>query len=489
MPSRTFAIAAWRSWAVAVVLVAGCGPPCREIAARRVALGSRIVGAEPHGRLRVPLARANAILAGSLAGQPLEKEIGPELLPSGLPLRLPALIARVREVRVVPAPPGRVGFAIRIEIRDPEREIATLALRAEVVPRVVRGRASTSLEISLGADSLLSVKPELGPDVNRQLTDALAGWLPDGLRRRVPRAVLERGARELARHLTGGVYRALRATLLARLGEVTRLRLGLPALPIARVTVRSPDEALEVDLVTDLPVRRGLTARAHSSDRIQLRLSGSAVAEIGNWAIEQGRLPRRYTRTLQPRPDGDYRPIFDWVGDRSRRPLVVHIFQERGGCSYFAVGMRPEISIAGGSLVAVLRDREIESTRGSVALQLAVWLKSLVSSAADTTRRIAATTQLEAGGRRFDTRVTRAELAGDELVLDLEITAASPVVPRAPLLRAQGDHRVDAGRPASGNVRRRERDRSQQSRHRGEGQWIHRAHAVHQAGHEMDQGQ
>ncbi len=375
------------------------------------------------------MARANEVLAATLADEPVEEAIGPHLLPRGLPLRLPDLLARVREVRLVPAPAGRVGLAIQIEIRDAGREVVTLDLRTEVTPEVVRARGETRLEMGLGADNLVAVKPELGPDATRRLTDALAGWLPEGLRQRVPRLVLERGARELARHLTGAVYRALRSTLLARLGEVTRLRIRLPDLPIASVAVRSsvaPVDALEVNLVTDLPVRGSLAAARSTaaSDQIELRLSGGAVAAIANWAIERGRLPRRYTRDLKPRPDGQYRPVFEWVGARARRPLEIHIFQERGGCSYFAVGVRPEISIAGGQLVATLRDREIERVRGPAILEIAVWLRSLVSSAADITRRVAAATQLEAGGRRFDTRIARAALAGDELILELAIAPA-----------------------------------------------------------------
>ena len=440
---RSHSIGGWRTGvalvAVAAIGAVGCASRCREIADTRRGLGSRTAGdGGPHGRIVVPLARANDIIAGSLAEQPLEETISPALLPIHLPVRLPALLARVREVRVVPARPGRVGLAIRIEIRDAEREITTLGLRAEVTPRVARDGRSTRLEIGLDASSLLAVEPELGPDVNRQLADAVGRWLPDSLRRRVPRVVLERGVRELAHHLTGAVYRALRATLLARLGEVARLRLRLPDLPIAGVVVRStaaPVEALEVDLVTDLPVRGGLGPERpgrEPSDRIELRLSGSAVAEIGNWAIERGHLPRHYTRDLKPRPDGDYRPVFDWVGGRARRPLVIHIFQERGGCSYLAVGMRPELSLARGQLVVVLRDREIERTIGPATLTIGVWLTSLVSSAADTTRRIAATTRLEAGGRRFDTRVTRATLAGDELSFELEIAPRSPARARRP---------------------------------------------------------
>ena len=411
--------------ALVALSAAGCGSQCRDIAARRRALGEIVRAGEPHGRLHLPFAQADRILAGTLAEQPLERAIGPDLVPSRLPVRLPAITARVREVRIVPAAPGRVGMAIQIEIRDSEQELVALALRTEVKPEVVRDGGTTSLEIGLGAEDLVSVQPVLGPDATRKLTDALARWLPDSLRERVPRPVLERGARELARHLTGAVYKALRATLLKRLGEVTRLRLRLPDLPIASVAVRSSAEAIDVDLVTELPVKRGLgPARpTRATDPIQLRLSGSAVAAIANWAIDSGRLPRRYTRNLKPDRDGDYRPVLEWVGSSARRPLLVHIFQERDGCSYFAVGVRPEISVAGDQLVATIRDREIERVHGSAALRIAAWLKSLVSGAADATRRIAATTQIEAGGRRFDTRITRAAL-DDELILDLAVSPA-----------------------------------------------------------------
>lgn len=413
--------------ALLAILATGCSGPCQEIAARRATLANRASAAAPHGRLHVPLARANELIAESLAARPLEAPIGPELIPVRLPIELPTLLARVAEVQMVPGRPGRVGFAVRIVLLDGDTEVVTLSARAEVRPRIVRDGASMALVLGLDGDSLVAVEPRLGPDSRRRLADALSRWLPDAVRRRMPRPLLERGASELASRLTGTAYRGLRASLLSRLGEVTRVRIGLPEVPIERVAVRSttaPLAALALDLFTALPVRRGLArAVAPASDQIQLRLAGSTVAEIANWAIDHGHLPGRYTRTLRPRPDGEFRPVFDWVGAGSPRGLVLHVFQERGGCSYLAVGVRPEVAVVRGSLVATLRDREIIETLGPVTLQIGVWLKSLVSRAADTTRRFAATTRLEAGGRRFDTRVTRAVLERDELVLDLVVSA------------------------------------------------------------------
>lgn len=416
--------------AALLALSPGCAGPCQEIANRRAALARRAPVAAPHGRLEIPLGRANQLLAESLAGAPLEADIGPELLPIRLPISLPSLRARVEEVRLVPAPAEHVGFAARIGILDASSEVVSLDVRAEVRPRIERRGASAALVVALDADSLVAVTPVLGPDSRRRLADALGRWMPESLRRRIPRLVLERAAGELASRLTGTAYRGLRASLLSRLGEVTRLRIGLPEVPIERVGVRStpgPAAALAIDLFTGLPVRGGLAPdrRGAPGDEIRLRLAGSAVAEIANWAIEQRRLPRHYTRTLKPRPDGEFRPVFDWVGSGSPRPLVLHVFQERGGCSYLAVGVRPEIAVVGGSLVATLRDREVQETLGPVTLQIGVWLKSLVSRAADTTRRLSARTLIEVGGRRFDTRVNRAALEGDQLVLELIVSPRS----------------------------------------------------------------
>jgi hypothetical protein len=423
---------------VAAVSLTGCGSRCPEIAAAKRALLERTaVAPGPHVQVRIPLERANAFIAELLRDPPLAVPIE---LPSLGPIALPVheLTAIAREVRVRPARPDRLRFAMRIEIDDAHQPITTLAVETEVTPVVVRDHGITELIAGFGPDNLIAVQPELGPDAERALGAAVARWLPPAVRDRLPRSVVDRAARELGTHLTGAAYKLLQTTLLRRLGEVTRLRLRLPDLPIARATLRSsgaPSEALTIDLATDLPVRRGLAVEGPAGDEVLVRISGSTAAELANWAIEHAYLPERYTRSLEPAPDGEFRPRFDDRAEDRARPFKIHVFQERGGCSYFQVGLRLEMQIAGDKLEVATLDQLVEAASASRVIELALWLKQLVQGSVDRSRQAAAHTQLTVGGRTFTTRAVRAAVVDDELQFALQFSSEAPPRATHPVVR------------------------------------------------------
>lgn len=420
--------------AVAVSLT-GCGAQCPEIAATRRALIERTaVAPGPHVQVRIPLARANAFIAELLRDQPLAVPIE---LPSLGPLTLPIhdLTAIAREVRIRPARPDRLRFAMRIELDDGQGPVTALAIETEVTPMIVRDHGATELVAGFGPENLIAVQPVLDPDAERALGAAVARWLPAAVRDRLPQGVIDRAARELGTYLTGAAYQLLQTTLLRRLGEMTRLRLRLPELPIARATLRSsgaPDEALTIDLATDLPVRRGLVADGPAGDEVLVRIAGSTAAEIANWAIDHAYLPAHYTRSLEPAADGEFRPRFDDLAEDHARPVKIHVFQERGGCSYFRVGLRLEMQIAGDRLEVSTLDQLVEAARASKVIEIALWLKQLVQGSIDRSRKAAAHIQLTVGGRTFTTRAVRAAVAGDELQFALRFSSdaqPSPVTP------------------------------------------------------------
>jgi len=182
-------------------------------------------------------------------------------------------------------------------------------------------------------------------------------------------------------------------------------------------------------------VRRGLTAAAPAGDEVLVRMSGSTATEIANWAIEHAYLPQRYTRGLEPKPDGEFRPRFDELAEDRARPVKIHVFQERGGCSYFRVGLRLELQIVGDQLEVSTLDQLVEATRASAVIEIALWLKQLIQGSIDRSRQAAAHTQLTVGGRTFTTRAVRAAVAGDELEFELRFSrdAATPATP--PIVR------------------------------------------------------
>jgi hypothetical protein len=410
--------------AVLAAVAAGCGANCAEIAARKRALTERIAGATgPHARVLLPFAHANRLLADLVADPALRVPLHvPPLGPVTLPA--PELTAVARRVELRPAAADRLRFAIELEVDDAAQPITTLAVVVEVKPELVRTAGASELVAGFGPDNLVAVRPELGGDARRALADAVRRWLPGSLGDHLPGAVLERAAGTLAEYLSGQAYDLLRATLLRRLGELTRLRIRLPALPIAATRVSSTPDALAIDLTTDLPVRRGLAAAAPASGDVVVQISESTAAELANWSIARGHLPQHYTRGLEPRPDGDYRPHFDYLAEDRRRPVKIHVFQERGGCSYFQVGLRFQLGLAGDQLEVAVQDRLVESAEASTPLEIALWIKQLIQGSIDSSYRAAAHTQLTVGGRRFAARVLGAAAAGDDLAFTLGFAPA-----------------------------------------------------------------
>jgi hypothetical protein len=422
--------------------LAGCGGRCPEIAAVKRSLIERTaIAPGPHAQVRIPLDRANAFVAELLRDQPLAVAIElPSLGP--IPLTTHALTAVAREVRLRPAPADRLRFAMRIEIDDAQQPVTTLAIETEVTPVVVRDHGVTELVAGFGPENLVAIQPVLDAGAARALGETVARWLPPAVRDHLPRSVLDGAAGALGAHLTGAAYHLLQTTLLRRLGEVTRLRIRLPELPIARVALRSdaapdaPDTAaLTLDLTTELAVRDGLAAAPAASDEITVRISGSTAAELANWSIDHGHLPQRYTRDLEPRPDGEFRPRLDYLAGDPVRPLKIHVFQERGGCSYFRVGLRLQLQIAGDRLEVTTLDQRVETADASALLELALWVKQLIQGSVDRSRRAAAHTQLTIGGRTFTTRAVGAAVADGELRFALRLSSDRPAQATQPVVR------------------------------------------------------
>jgi hypothetical protein len=410
--------------AVLAGLAGGCGANCAEIGARKRALSERTgAAAGPHARVHVPFARANQLLAELVRDGALRVPLQvPALGP--LTLAVPELTAVVRGVELRPAAADQLRFAIEIEIDDADQPVTTLTAVVDVRPQLVRTAEGSELVAGVGSENLRSIDLQLRDQDGHALVDAVARWLPPALRSSVPRAVLDGAARKLAEYLTGRAYDALRARLLGRLGEITQLRIRLPALPIAATQVSSTPDALTVDLTTDLPVRRGLAAAPPTSPDMVVQLSESTAAELTNWSIAQGHLPQSYTRGLEPRAGGDYRPHFDYVAEDRRRPVKIHVFQERNGCSYFQVGLRFDIGLVGDQLEVAVHDRLVEASDASTALEVGLWLKQLIQGSVDRSYRAAARTELTIGGHRFAARMLGAAATGDDLAFTLGFAPA-----------------------------------------------------------------
>lgn len=421
------------AFVVLAALVAGCGSRCKDVASARAQVVARppVAEAGPDVRLTLPLARANELIAAVLQATPVEAALE---VPAGLPLAVPALVATVREVRLVPGTPGRVRAALRLEVRErgAAHELTTLALVAEVAPAIERPEGSdgpVELTIGIAADNLVAVTPELGPGARGKLGEVILRRLPPSAQAVVPRALVEEVGATVASHLVDAGFRALRATLLTRIGELTRVHVRLPEVPVTEVVVSSmaaPAAALIVELTTGLPVRRRLGPPGPRSEDVTVELSGTAVAELANWAVDAGLAPRWYSRSLEPTPDGEFRPRFDYVAEERAHPFKVYVFQERGGCSYFRVGVRATLALRGDQLVVTALDRQLERRRASPIIEVAAWAKYFITGSIDRSKRLAAHTRVTVGPHVLEPRLVGVTLAEDELRVGLGFVVAGP---------------------------------------------------------------
>lgn len=298
-------------------------------------------------------------------------------------------VAEVTSIELAPGDPGKLRFLIVVALAGHH-----VTLVAEVTPRVEHTADASVLAFGIGPDSVIDI--DRGDGRNEDESAA---------------------------------YRLVRTKLLSRIGDLTAIRVQLPPVPVAQVTTTSTSDAMTVEVVTTLPVRRGLEPSTVTSPDITVALSGSTVAELANWAIDSDRAPQWYSRSVKPDPEGEFRPRFDYV--LGSHPFKVYSFQERGGCSYFRVGVAAEVHMEGEALVATALDRRLEESAANPAIEAAAWVKYFLIGALDKSKSIAARTEIQVAGRPLVTRVVSATYARDEVIFGLRFEPASGAITRA----------------------------------------------------------
>ncbi len=416
--------------ALAVAGHLGCGGPCQRVAhARDVAMARPAPATGPHLRLRLPFAVANALIADVLAGLPPVPVTLGRLGP--LATVIGDLTAVPRAVTLGPAGPGLVHVELAVELRDRDGVLLTLATAADLDPTIDRTGDEVAITIGLTPARIDRLELDLGDDIARALGGVLAARLPAAARARVPRFVIDQVAAAATEEIASGTWLLLRHTLLPRLGELTRIRIALPPIPVASIaltsttaTAAAPAE-LDLAIVTSLPVRAAVADPGPplAADAIELAVSGSAIAELGNWAIASGHAPARYQRSLKPAPDGEYVPRLDWR-DGHARPLLVHVDRVAGGCEWFTVGVTPTLAVRGERIVAGARTRTFERVLGPAYLHVAAWLKQLLQGAVS--RKVAAAATVTVGGRQVNARLRAVDLDGAGVRAAAALTLAPP---------------------------------------------------------------
>jgi hypothetical protein len=152
-----------------------------------------------------------------------------------------------------------------------------------------------------------------------------------------------------------------------------------------------------------------------------VRLAGSTVAELANWAITTGRAPQRYTRSLEPATNGDFVPLLDWRPGH-RRPLVVSVFQVARGCSCFSAGVRARLEVRGDDVIGTIEERRLELALGPAHIEALARLKDIVDRSVERSRKAAAHVQLTVGDRVVGARLVDASVDRADLHVAVHLT-------------------------------------------------------------------
>jgi hypothetical protein len=419
-----------------LALLGGCGPTCRQIArAEAAARARRAATTAPHAQLRVPLEKANAWLARAVAQEgrfPLDvPAMGPFLPP------LQGFVLRLTSLTLEPAAVDHIGFRARAELFDGDTAVLGATLSGTVRPRLDTppGR-SPSLVISPSKELLSRLRPRFDPGSARALGDSVYRRLPSAARRLVDREQVRALSRQLLSMLESEGLQQFRDAILPRFGRLLNVHIRLPDLPLQRSRLRWPSReprALVVDLYTTLPVHTGLAERPAAGTEVELRFAGSTVAELANWALAEGLMPRRYNGSLEPKADGPNTLVFDWTA-RTTRPMKMEIYRHRAPCARIRVGARAALALRDEQLTLTIEERKIEEVDGSGLVKLKLWYDQLWQGALEKTYSRAASTRLSWGERGVRLRIQSAALLRDELRLELAIDPST-----RPGVRAVGE--------------------------------------------------
>jgi hypothetical protein len=400
--------------------LAGCGT-CREVAAHREAfraeMQTRSSHDAPHVRLEIPQAMIDAWSRDALRRLPT--------VPFDLPGRgdlghaLGRLAIEPRQMRVAVQRDGHARFDLDFDVKSGDRSLFGMQLGAVAPVRydITKG----TVEIELRADLFETIEPRLDANASNRLTDAILRSAPSALRAAL-RGTAQRVAREGIALLSRQAYPLLRRQVLTPLGTVARFKVSLPDAPIEALALSTVDGRWRVDAQLSLNAR-GLAPTPSGGQGMTMAISTEALANLGNWAVQRGHIPPRYTRDGKPSATGEFTPGFAWRS--GPRPLKVHLWSadehDASVCLHVRAGASPQVSLQKGKLAVRFEDGIIEEITGPPLITSALGLLGISTGAFEFTRSIASRSRIQLGSNTVDIAVTAAELNGDALTLELAV--------------------------------------------------------------------
>ncbi len=416
-------------------MMTGCASPCARVKQRQDELMGQLgtparAPASPHLVASVPFSTM-----GWMLSQPVKK-IRPIALPlpdidlpqvPGLKLGLGSVAIGIDRVTVQPAPDGQVGLQIALGILSGGKPVTSILLDARITPQIDPGKGSVLLALS--PRDIASLKPSLPPGQRSKLIDYLWSRVPGSVRGLVSRGRVEQVAGGVINDLLGRSFESIRSKLLTGAERFVQFEITVPPLPIRQIQLRSQGDArtgaLEIAVYTTLaaqgvspgPVRA--SAIPLTSGPVQVRMSASAAAALGNKAMASGHIPARYGEDGSPNAQGPFTVALAW--EAGPRPLKLHAFKTTGDCVYLQLGGTPQVSANAGDLAIKIDDAKIERSDGPARIRAGILLSGIGRETFEFTEKTAARFAIELPGAPLQASASAAILDRDDLVLGLNL--------------------------------------------------------------------
>ncbi len=400
----------------------GCASACKNVKSSRQAFVERKAAHPgPHMTISIPNQEIDRLIAPEV-----QKLGGTSVkLPSVAGISLGKVGLRVEKVSVRQAPPGKLGFTVRVVLGSGPVRVMTVDLDAVVQPKI--DLQAGTVEATLTGKDIAAVRPRLDKQGSKELVDYAWKQLPSAARQLTSRKQLEQVVAGLSDEIMGDAAEVLRRELAGDIGEIASVELDLPDLPLKQIAVTSGPKDVRLAVTSTLPIRAGVPADTTPLEgfhprEVQVRMSGSAAAELGNWAMREGEIPERWGMDGSPDPGGPLVAGLDWAP--GPRPLKVHLWATEDDCAHVTLGATPRIEAKGDALELATSDAQIEDVEGSAKVRAGIWFSGLGRQSFEVIEETAAHFDLEIAGQALRTRIHTAELRGNEVVLGLALGSA-----------------------------------------------------------------
>jgi hypothetical protein len=411
-------------------LQAACGATCDRIEEDRDRFLSRKgTNKDTQAEVLIPFAVAERLVEGRIAAvKPIAVKI-PGL--GNLSDYFGELTVAPSRVELKAAAPDHLGFHLDFEVRSDGKKAFAMYMETEVHPEI--DLAAGKVTFGFSPEVLEKAKPGIAKDARKDLGGVIYSRIPAAARLFIPRSMVDAAAGSAVEMLVSAFYATAKERMLPALSETSRFELTLPEVPLASVAITSTAAdggRLRLALVTSLPVRAGISeapegAAPPAADRITVRLSGSAVAELVNWAMTKGLVPDRYDAKGKPKKDGELYPGLDWIrGDE--RPMKVYLWDLTKPCMRITMSAKPSIEIVDEKLEIEASDAKTDDVEASAFTKVGVWFYILWKDAMKLKQKASSRMKMIVAGQEIEAAVEKAAVERDELTLEISARLSRP---------------------------------------------------------------